>query len=123
MSVFVSLSESPFGNSNFSGCTVVHVERQKEQRVVIFLIDRVNIYNNLGVLHQSRNLTYLIEVRPRHYKTVSHSFGTLLAPQSVSAALYDQIVVSSARTSTTEGFRALNSAGIVTIRSSAGRSE
>ena len=107
MSVFVSLSGSPFGNCNFSGCTV-HVVRQKEQHVAIFLIDRVNIYNNLCVLRQSRNLTYLIEIRPRHYLTVSHSFCTLLASQSVSAALYDQIVASSARTSTTEEFRVRN---------------
>ena len=122
MSVFVSLSESPFGNNNFSGCTV-HVVRQKEQHVAVFLINRVNIYNNLCVLRQSRSLTYLVEVRLRRYQTVSHSFGTLLAPQSVSAALYNQIVVSSARTSTTEGFRAPNSAGIGTICNSAGRSE
>ena len=46
---------------------LVHGVRQKKQHVAIFLIDRVNIYNNLGVLRQSRNLTYLIEVRPRHY--------------------------------------------------------
>ena len=66
MSVFVSLSESPFGNINFSGCTV-HVVRQKEQHVAIFLIDRVNIYNNLCLLRQSRNLTYLFKVRPHYY--------------------------------------------------------
>ena len=65
MSVFVSLSESPFGNSNVLGCTV-HVVRQKEQHVAI-LIDRVHIYNDLCVLRQSRNLTYLIEVPPHHY--------------------------------------------------------
>ena len=66
MSVFVSLSESPFGNSNFSDCRVL-VVRHEEQHVANFLIDRVNIYNNLGILRQSRNLTYLIEVRSRHY--------------------------------------------------------
>ena len=47
MSVFVSLSESPFRNSNFSGCTV-HVVRQKEQHVAIFLIDRVNQVSSAG---------------------------------------------------------------------------
>ena len=66
MGVFVSLLESPFGNSNFSECKV-HVMRQEEQPIAIFLIGRVNIYNSLCVLRQSRNLTYLIEVRPRYY--------------------------------------------------------
>ena len=126
MSVFVSLSESPLGNnSNFFRLYSACREAERTTHVAFFVIDRVNIYIIwvYSVSPGTWKITYLIEVRPRHYYTVSHSFGTLLAPQSVSAALYDQIVISSAITSTTEEFQSLNSAGIGTIRGSAGRSE
>ena len=43
-----------------------------------------------------------------------------LVPRSASVALYEQTVVSSARTGTTEGFRALNCTCFGTFQSSAG---
>ena len=46
-----------------------------------------------------------------------------LVPRSASVALYEQPVVSSARTGTTEGFRALNCTCFGTFQSSAGASE
>ena len=45
-----------------------------------------------------------------------------LVPLSASVALYEQTVVSSARTGTTEGFRALNCTCFGTLQSSAGAS-
>ena len=46
-----------------------------------------------------------------------------LVPRSASVALYEQAVVSSARTGTTEGFRALNCTCFGTFQSSVGASE
>ena len=47
----------------YSACS----EAERATCFAVFLINRVNIYNNLCALRQSRSLTYLIEVHLRRY--------------------------------------------------------